>query len=545
MSGAEGLSLGVLHLKFSPWLALLAAIMIQSCASPQPLTGGVKDTTPPAIVEAESTPNQQIHFKEKQIILTFDEWLNELRDIEKQLVISPLMPKKPEIKQKGKSIIITLPDSLRENTTYSMNFGNVIQDLNENNKLENYSFIFSTGDFLDSISLKGKVLDAVTLKAAPDIWVMLYPIGDDSVVYKQKPDYLSKTNAEGRWAISNIRNDHFQVVALKDDNLNFIYDQESELFGWLDAIVGTDSSATLPDIFVSPRSKRTIIQDVQHVAPGWLKLYIPGSDPINPPLFFPAIGQSKLEWKGDSLTIWYPPSENYAGLAIVGTDSTRIRVSEKPAQLNTKLKLSPLSGRLYPFDDALVKAEVPIAKIDTSRIYLQRDTTLNIPFSIVLDTSSDRIIHLHSNWIPPSRYIIKFAAGAVTDMWGRSNDTFNMSFVVNGLDQYSNLEMNIAGLDSTFPYLVMIKLGENTERTFFVDHQSMAKISTKGLVPGKYTIEVVEDVNGNGRWDSGDYHLKRQPEQKRIFVPENLRAGWDVEISMNWALDPVAPDLKN
>jgi hypothetical protein len=137
-----------------------------------------------------------------------------------------------------------------------LNFGNGIQDLNEGNKLENYSFIFSTGTFLDSIQLNGKVTDAGTLKPAADIWVMLYPTGNDSLVYMQKPEYLTKTNKEGMWSISNVRNDSFLVVALKDENLNFIYDQENELFGWLDHVQYSNVSSTLPELKVSAvRSK--------------------------------------------------------------------------------------------------------------------------------------------------------------------------------------------------------------------------------------------------------------------------------------------------
>ncbi|MEO6130776.1 MAG: Ig-like domain-containing protein, partial [Saprospiraceae bacterium] len=153
-----------------------------ACASPKAPTGGERDTKPPAIIESASTPNKQTNFQEKEITITFDEWTT-LKDIYTQLVISPLMPHAPEIKQKGKGIVIKLPDSLRANTTYTINFGNAIADLNEGNILENYAFIFSTGNVLDSIRLSGNVTYAFTLKPADGAWVMLYPVNEDSAVY--------------------------------------------------------------------------------------------------------------------------------------------------------------------------------------------------------------------------------------------------------------------------------------------------------------------------------------------------------------------------
>src|SRR6187549_611687 len=204
-------------------LAFLALTLL-SCASPKAPTGGPKDETPPAIIWDESTPNKQTYFKDDKITITFDEWIT-LKEVNTQLVISPFLEESPEVTLKGKSIIITLPDTLKEETTYTFNFGNSIADLNEGNVLGNFSFTFSTGAVLDSSKLTGVVLDAVKMKPAENIWVMLYPVGEDSAVYKRKPDYVAKTNKEGQWTIENIRTDSFNVVALKDDNLNFLYDQ--------------------------------------------------------------------------------------------------------------------------------------------------------------------------------------------------------------------------------------------------------------------------------------------------------------------------------
>jgi hypothetical protein len=503
------------------------------CASPKPLSGGPKDIAPPDLLENASTLNRQTSFNEKRITLTFNEWIV-LKDINTQLVVSPLMPKEPVIKQKGKAIIIDLPDSLKDNTTYTLNFGSAIQDLNENNKLENFSFVFSTGPFLDSIQLNGKVTDATTLKPGADIWVMLYPPGNDSIVYQKKPEYLAKTNKEGMWSISNVRIDSFAVVALKDENLNFIYDLDTELFGWLDKVQNSKFSSTLPEIKVSLREKKAALQNVNQVAPGFMVMNIPGPVPKTIPTFQPPLEAPTYEWAGDSLFIWYSQELNYAGKVILGNDTTRLRSTDTKYLKNKPLLLSSLTGKLYPGDPARMKSSVPVQRIDTTLITLSRDTTANIAFRIAIDSMSNRLLRIKAAWMPNSRYTIHFLPGAITDIWGRSNDTFNNTFVVNALDQFSNLNMTITGLDSTMSYVVQIMSGNLIDRSFRIVHQSEAVISSKGMLPGKYAIELIGDRNGNGAWDTGNYERKEQPERKNIFTPDNLRAGWDVELKMEW-----------
>src|SRR5687767_2314198 len=129
------------------FLLLASVFVLSNCASPKPITGGPADKVPPEIIAEASTPNQQVNFQEKEIVLLFNEWVV-LKDVYNQLVISPPMPEEPEVKQKGKAVIIELPDSLRPATTYTINFGSAITDLNEGNVLENYVFVFSTGPVL-------------------------------------------------------------------------------------------------------------------------------------------------------------------------------------------------------------------------------------------------------------------------------------------------------------------------------------------------------------------------------------------------------------
>ena len=512
----------------------LLALLVAGCASPKSPTGGEPDKTPPKIIESESTPNEQVNFTGNEITILFDEWVT-LKDVYTQLVVSPIMPDEPDIKQRGKAVVITLPDSLRENTTYTINFGNAIQDLHEGNILENYVFVFSTGSVLDSIRLTGKVFDAVSLKPLPGVWVMLYPMGEDSAVYKRKPDYVGKTNTEGVWSISYLRSDEFHVVALKDENANLIYDQDTELIGFLNNPINTDSlRGELPPIFLFPKGKKVGVSEVIQVATGWLKVIVNGPQPKPYPSFTPPIDTIATRWEGDTLNVWYDAGTTYAGKVIIDTDTTTIRASTTKSLLNTKIKFTQASSQIHPASVASFRVELPIKTIDTSRINIVIDSTDRYPFTVVRSATDRRAFTINLPWTAGERYRITFLPGAITDIWDRQNDTLRTSLVVNTTDQFGDLTMSIEGLDSTQQYVVSLKDGQNLIDTFVVVEQKQVRIKENALPPAKYTIEIVEDRNRNGRWDTGDYSIRRSPEPRMTFTTDVLRAGWELESKMVW-----------
>lgn len=509
-------------------------LLAVSCASPKPITGGDKDEAPPAIVEDESTPNHQTQFHENKITITFDEWFT-LKDVFSQVVISPLMPHEPEIKQKGKSILITVPDSLKEETTYTINFGNAIADLNEGNVLNNYAFVFSTGAVLDSAQLSGKIINAVTLMPSEGVLVMLYPAGEDSAVYKRKPEYVAKTNKEGAWSLSNIRPDSFMVVALKDENLNFLYDQETEWFGWYDHTIYTYTpKGILPEIRIFPKEKREGIKDILQVTQGWMKVIIESPLPKPMPTFSPAPEAMVTTWDGDTLQVWYNPLNPYAGAVILGQDTIRIKATASSSKGNVPLSVQTLSGRLHPLGSAQMATAVPLVKLDTSRMILERDSMISMPFTVIRNVTDPRKFTIKAAWKANTRHTMTFLPGALEDAWGRSNDTIRQTIVGLSADQFGDLTVVIDGLDSTKAYLILIKSGEKEVMRFVADHQAEGRFSQGQVNPGKYTIEVVEDINRNGAWDTGNYAQKRQPERKRFFTPDPMRAAWELETKVTW-----------
>jgi len=200
------------------------------------ITGGPKDEEPPKVVK--SLPENYItNFTGNKIEITFDEFIS-LNNVNQSLVISPPLSGKPDIRLKGKTILINLEGDYRENVTYTLNFGNSIEDVNERNVIENFEFVFSTGDNLDSLSIKGTILNAFDLKPSEDpLFIMVYDLLDDSIPMKEIPVYIGRSDKKGNFRINNIKADTFRVFALKDLNYNFIYDLPNEVIAFYDSLV--------------------------------------------------------------------------------------------------------------------------------------------------------------------------------------------------------------------------------------------------------------------------------------------------------------------
>ncbi len=219
---------------------IILAFIVQRCANPVSPAGGPVDNSPPGFIKAEP-PIYSLNFKSDKIRIYFDEFL-ELKDISNELIVSPPMKKMPDIKLKGKSIIIEFKEPLRKNTTYNIFFGESVTDLTENNPVSNFQYIFSTGDVLDSLSMKGDILSAFNLEPIEGVNIMLYPdiydtIPFDSVPYLVRPYYLTRSDENGHFILNNLSNGTFKIFALLDVNANLIYDQPNENIAYIDSMV--------------------------------------------------------------------------------------------------------------------------------------------------------------------------------------------------------------------------------------------------------------------------------------------------------------------
>ncbi|MBN2348333.1 MAG: Ig-like domain-containing protein [Bacteroidales bacterium] len=211
-------------------------IFFVRCAKIGSPTGGPKDETPPRVIK--SIPqNYSVHYSAKNIVIYFDEYI-QLKNINQELIVSPPLQERPITRLNGKKLIIDLNNTLRDSTTYTLNFGNALADNNEGNLLPNFEFVFSTGSFLDSMTVSGTLLNAFDLKVPEKpVIVMLYDNLNDSAPLQEIPAYIGQTNIEnGSFAINNVKADSFRIFALQDANRNLLFDVWNEPVAFIDSV---------------------------------------------------------------------------------------------------------------------------------------------------------------------------------------------------------------------------------------------------------------------------------------------------------------------
>ena len=221
----------------------ILALIVKSCASPGPLSGGEKDIDPPIFI-ASDPPLYSRNTEPRKIFLEFDEFLV-LEELTNNLLISPPLNEDPDVKLRGRKVVIKNHKDIafEENTTYTYFFGDAIRDLHESNPLKNFEYVFSTGATLDSLSIRGKISDAQYLTAEEDIYICLYKknmndtISFDSLPYFVRPYYVARTNEFGEFQLNNLRYDDYLIFAVQDMNSNYYFDMPNEKIAFLDSLI--------------------------------------------------------------------------------------------------------------------------------------------------------------------------------------------------------------------------------------------------------------------------------------------------------------------
>lgn len=225
------------------WLPLLAVLAVMSCAKMGQPDGGWYDETPPVIVR--TTPQDKgVNVKQKKISIYFDEYIKVDNPTEK-VVISPPQIEQAEIAASGKKIVVELKDTLKPNTTYTVDFSDAITDNNENNPLGNYTYTFSTGDHIDTMEVAGYVLDAQNLEPIKGILVGLYSNLSDTIFTKEPMLRVSRTDSRGKFVIKGVAHGDYRIYALQDADNNYIFNQKSEQIAFTHDII---TPSSMPDI---------------------------------------------------------------------------------------------------------------------------------------------------------------------------------------------------------------------------------------------------------------------------------------------------------
>ncbi len=542
------------------------AFLLEGCANVGSLKGGAKDTTPPQIVKEKSTPNLQTNFKKQPIILTFNEWVK-MDDAFNQIVVSPPLNERPEVVLKGKKLYFDFAkdEVLRENATYTISFGDAIKDITESNPAKSLRFVFSTGATIDSLVVSGKVVDAVTGLPTEGVVLMLYDNLSDTVVKKLKPFYFGKTDKEGFAKIENVRPGTFKVFALKDVDLNYLFNQESEKIGFpndnlivsasnkefmkRDTASKTDSIQRIRDSIEAAQASLQIrlfepfkilkISNRETDKYGVVKLIFNKPTPSSAITFDDVKQNAFTEVSKDSLLVWYNAVDetpwNIYFKGEKNTDTIRIRPRGK-VDFIKKGQLMPLIAFTTilkkPNKPVELVFNYPISKIDTSLIKLVDSSKNLVPLIVKIDSISKRKLFLESDWKEGKIYDLSILPSAFTDIYGFKNDTILSKVNILSKKEFGDVIIKIKGLDKEKSYICqLLNAAGVIEGEFYADNVADIEKRIESMQPDQYSVTVIEDLNKNRVWDTGDYDKKRQPE--RIFSKKSesaLRANWDLEI---------------
>lgn len=529
---------------FCSLFIVIMVFALSQCAKRGTPSGGEKDTAPPEMLRAEPE-NMTTNFKAKKIRLYFDEYIK-LKDVQKQLIVSPPLKYNPLITPQGsasKVIEITLKDTLKENTTYTLNFGQSITDNNEGNPNSFLTYVFSTGDYIDSLTVSGVVQDAFNKKADEFISVMLYELDstyNDSTIYKRPPNYITNTlDSATTFKLSYLKEGQYALFGVKDEGNNNLFDQKVDKIGFLMDTISLPTDTTyvlslfkeIPDYKAAVPSyaaQNKIIFGYQGEA---------GNMAIKPLTKLPDTVKTRVlkEADKDTLNYWFTPFEIDSIVFEVTNEKWKMKdtFTVKSRKLaSDSLVLAPNQKGSLAFEEPFyIGANIPIVQIDSARIALMNKDSIPVKFVINLDSINNRV-NVIFDLEPNERYTMELLPGAIKDFFGTENDTIAYKLSTNSYADYGNLGLSLVG-DPSYPLIV--QLTDEKGKTIREIYATEPKVfQFNNLKPAKYMIRVVYDTNGNGQWDTGNYLQKISPE-KVIYYPSILevRANWELVETFN------------
>ena len=565
---------------FAVLVAVLISYMI-SCANPLPPDGGPKDTIPPNLIT--STPkNEELNYTDQTIYLEFDEPIFSNK-VKSELIITPAIDIKYKIKPRKYSAQLTLQSPLDSNTTYTFNFVNGITDVTERNPAENLSIAFSTGHYIDSMYIKGKIVNLMTQQPAPKVLIALYPATDSTNMFDTKPMYFSFTNDSGTYSIQNIKAGKYWLHAFKDVNKNLKCDPDKEEHGF--------KSDTIK-LYQAFDSLKIPIQKIDSRELQFLRARSSGH--YFDIFYNKPIGNYRLSSTDTSISLYHQkitknttirfyPSHSFIKQYPVDLDSLKVIVSASDTINNTihdttyikfttsRRKKEDLSYKLLtkstlPRNQIVqISTSKPIEfyTLDSSLYYLDSiyqspiDTVwfndnhniISVRLNITLDsltslvdtltsmyqidsaiTQEDSIqlrTYLHFSNLDPNRIDIIMPFGTFVSADGDTLPVIKSSFKLKQSLPTSAFYGSIS-TDTTHFFFQLLNSKSKVVRSLY----SPTKYHFKNLQPGSYTLRILVDSNADERFSYGNYHTGQEPEP--VLILNEL-----IELRDNWELSDV------
>lgn len=540
---------------------MCVAAFTYRCAQILPLTGGKKDAQGPkliSVVPADKSVN--VTSKGTKIVFRFDEMIAAPAAPTK-LVINPLTDETPDITARGKTLTVEFSKPLKENTTYFLQFQGSVVDIHESNPAQ-LNYMFSTGPTIDSTYMAGKVINALTQKPAADVGVMLYQNLSDTAPNRLKPDYMTKTDAEGNYVISAVKPGTYQAVTMLDKNKNMFYDP-GEMFGFQDKPVYvkndtvdfTISATKAASFFVKKKSQpfyglnRFVLNDTL-------------SDVYVVPVKSVYGENISFDTRNDTVEVYYKKLHDVNVELLIKKDKTTIDTVAISVPSAAKIDSSYNKGMgkmsirtdkgAYGSknEDVLLCFSLPVMNVVTEKSLLLRDTVKEPLVLTGENKNEDKTLvttylpqykrRLTNALLPQTTYTLMFLPQSLETFWGTFNkDTVKTVFRTFPADEIGNLAIKLMLKDSVKQFVLQL-LKENgaVVREFAGVNKKEITVNYYNLAPGEYSMRLIEDRDENKKFTPSDFFKRLQPEPVWYYKkPLKVLSGWDVEAEWNMKIE--------
>jgi len=464
-------------------IAIKFSQLFMGCAQVMSPVGGATDTIPPKLLSS-NPPGGTVNFRGNKITLSFNEYI-QLDNVSQNMLVSPSPAILPYVDYKFKTITIKLKDTLQPNTTYVIDLGNSIKDLNEGNPYPRFSYVFSTGPVIDSLMLSGNVILAETGGTDSTLQAYLYKDLSDTAVLKKKPAYIARVSREGRFTFTNLPAGKYNVYVLKDGNGSRTYDSKSEMFAFSNEAI-TVSNNTPSVTFYAYQEEKEKSKSPSQVSPK--------------------------------------------------------RKGEK--QLRFTINLLPDGQDIL--SDLQIEFETPLKNLDKSKVKLTDSLFKTFNLTITLDSTKKKMT-VRNKWIEGGFYKLIIDKDFATDTSGVAlpqSDT--ISFKAKKESDYGSVKLTFKNLDINKNPVLQFVVNSEVVNSYPL---TSANWSAKLFKPGEYEMRILYDENKNGIWDPGNFSKKKQPEKVSVIPQKlTVRSNWDnerdIDIAQPALLLPNAPKGK-
>ena len=530
-------------------------LILFSCARVGSPVGGDKDTIAPQVVGSNiDTSRVNVPRNIGELRIDFDEYIT-LKEINKNLIISPPIKKMKKILPSGmanKYLLIKWDDTLQANTTYSFNFGNAIVDNNEGNALKYYNFAFSTGDKIDDLYISGEVKSLIANKETKteekNLVVGLYQV-KDTMNYRQKPYYITKADPDGYFELNYLSPGKYRILAFEDTNANSVFDAGKENVGFLKDEIVLDQSISGLKINLYP-SKKTLKYVEMKENPGGILMTFEG----NPEMVKVLSLTEKLQdykvthtAKSDSVNIWFDAKKQNIGIA----QSENLKFSYDNGakkdtvsifyRYNTKneMTVSNSKGSLLPPNQGFaITSNYFIDKIQPEKWTLVSDS-IKQDFTAKISENNPYEIQVKSAFKEGKKYSLTVPKETVSSFYESIQKSYRFDFEGDKTENYGTLTITIENPPTPIFWLQM--LNESGD-VIYSKYGKESQITFNSLKPGKYQLRILVDNNENGIWDTADFANGEFAEDVYILDKKiDIRPLWEIRETWNLATKTPIP----